>query len=100
VAEGNRHHPLQGPKVVCRLGPFHTLMSFLGSIGHVMQGSGLAEVLECCYGPNTVGMMMEGKAVKRALRGHFLVDSALNVIMLKKVLAPSTASPKRPNRVE
>ena len=31
--------------IVVRLGGFHTLMSFLGSIGHLMKGSGLEEVL-------------------------------------------------------
>ena len=36
--------------VVCRLVPFHTMMSFLGSIGTVMGGSGLVGALECCYG--------------------------------------------------
>jgi len=33
--------------IVCRLGGFHMMVSFLGSIGMVMAGSGLAEVLEC-----------------------------------------------------
>lgn len=32
-------------KVIPRLGAFHTLMSFLGSIGHLMAGSGLKELL-------------------------------------------------------
>ena len=36
--------------IVCRLGGFHMLMSFLGSIGHVMEGSGLEEALKQCYG--------------------------------------------------
>ena len=41
----------EGLDIVCRLGVFHML---LGSIGAVMSGSGLCEVLECCYGPNAV----------------------------------------------
>ena len=67
---------------VCRLGPFHLLISFLGSIGNVMRGTDLAETLGCCYGPNAVSLMTDGKAVKRALRGHFLMDSALNITQL------------------
>ena len=68
--------------IVCRLGGFHTLMSFLGSIGSIMEGSGLDEALQNCYGPNAVVHMLSGKAVERAVRGHFLTESALNVLML------------------
>ena len=32
--------------IILRLGGFHTLMSFLGSIGHIMEGSGLQHILE------------------------------------------------------
>src|SRR6218665_1725628 len=69
--------------VFCRLGGFHMLMSYLGSTGMVMAGSGLEEVLELCYGPNTVTQMMSGKAVSRALRGYILVDAALNAVALQ-----------------
>jgi len=54
-----------------RLGGFHTLMSFLGSIGSLKAGSGLSNVLEISYGPNTVCHMMSGKAV-----GRVCVDSS------------------------
>ena len=64
--------------IVSRLGGFHTLMSFLGSIGKLMEGSGLNAVLETIYGKNTVDHIITGKAVSRAIRGHFLVDAALN----------------------
>ena len=50
---------------VCRLGGFHTLMSFLGSIGSMMKGSGLEEVLENVYGPNAVKHIISGKAYAR-----------------------------------
>ena len=71
--------------VVCRLGVFHMVMSFLGSIGNVMSGSGLCEALETCYGPNTVSQIMCGKAFARAMRAHSLVESALYVLLLKYV---------------
>lgn len=48
-------------------------MSFLGCIWHVMAGSGLKEVLELLYVTNAVGHMLSGKALARAVRGHFLV---------------------------
>ena len=62
---------------VCKLGGFHILMSFLGSIGSMMKDSGLEEVLEKAYGPNVVNHIILGKAFARALCAHFLVEAAL-----------------------
>ena len=64
------------------LGGFHMMMSFKESIGFVMNGSGLSDVLEMAYGPNAISHMMRGKAVSRAIRGHFLVDSALMIKLM------------------
>ena len=61
-------------------------MSFLGSVGKLMSGSGLSELLETCYGANTVIQMMRGKVVARALRGHMLVESALVTQLLKAII--------------
>ena len=69
-------------KVVLILGGFHLMMSFIGSIGHLMKRSGISEVLGTVYGSNAVEHMISGKAVLRALRGHFLVPSALNTKLL------------------
>lgn len=61
-------------------------MSFIGSIGSMMKGSGLEEALEVAYGPNAVTQMISGKAVSRALRGHLLVEAALvNKLMMALV---------------
>ena len=49
-------------------------MSFLGSMGTMMKGRGLAESFEVVYVP-TVRQMFAGKAVSRALHGHFLVEA-------------------------
>ena len=38
-------------KIVCWLGGFHTMMSFIGSIGFVMKGSGLEEALDMAIIP-------------------------------------------------
>ena len=51
------------------------MMSFIGSIGSVMKGSGLEEALETAYGHNSVTHMISGKAISRALKGHFLVEA-------------------------
>ena len=71
--------------MVIRLGPFHTEMSFLGSIGHIMAGSGLKELLELVYASNSVIHMMNGKAVSRAVRGYMLIDMSLSVLLLEKM---------------
>ena len=68
--------------IVLKLGGFHAEMSFLGAIGHIMGGSGLQEVLECIYASNTVGHMLSGKAVMRAIRGHLLVSGVLNAMLV------------------
>ena len=71
--------------IVCRLGGFHTLMSFLGSIGKMMSGSGLEEVFEEVYAEHTVVHMLSGKAVARSLRAHILVQSALVAMILEAI---------------
>ena len=53
--------------IVVRLGGFHCLMSCAGSLGMIMEGSGLAKVMGTVYGSNTVGQMLCGKSISRAL---------------------------------
>ena len=64
-------------------------MSFLGCIGHVLKCSGLKEALELVYAENAVNHMLSGKAYARAIRGHFLVDSSLNALILQRVYGVS-----------
>ena len=61
------------------VGGFHTLMSFVGSIGHFMQGSGLSEALGVIYGENTVNKTLSGKSIAWALHGLFLTERALAI---------------------
>ena len=56
-------------------------MSFLGSIGHFMKGSGLEEVLGLMFGSNTIPHVLTGKAYARSVRGHFLVHAGLNELL-------------------
>ena len=72
-------------KVVLHLGGFHTLMSFLGCIGYFMGDSGIETVLQTVYGENSV-KHMSGKAIARALRGPFIVDSALMMKLHNKLI--------------
>ena len=72
-------------KIVLSLGGFHTEVSFLGSIGHLIAGSGLQELLELIYVPRVVEQIFSGKAIAKALRAHLLV-AVLNALILSKAL--------------
>jgi hypothetical protein len=85
--------------IVLRLGGFHSEMSFLGCIGRLMQNSGLKELLSTVYADNSVVHMLDGKAVSRAIRGHFLVDDALNSLLLQK-LVNTEVTPGNANRIQ
>ena len=74
--------------VILRLwggGGFHIMMSFLGSIGHLMAGTGLQELLEVIFAGNTVAHILSGKAVARAIRDHLLLESVLHTLLLCNV---------------
>lgn len=71
--------------VVVRLGGFHMLMSFLGAIGYIMEGSGLKEALSVIYAPNSVDKMLDGHAFARSVRGHGLVRVALMKLIYDKL---------------
>ena len=78
--------------IVTRLDGFHLLMSFLGSVGKMMELSGIEDVLESVYGSNTVKHILSGKAISRALRGHFLVQSALTIYLLQPLISFETSN--------
>lgn len=69
--------------IINKLGGFHTLMSYLGCIGHLMDGSGLREVLDVIYAENTTPHLLTGKAISRAITGHTIVEAALYVVLHK-----------------
>ncbi|KYN02063.1 hypothetical protein ALC62_07132 [Cyphomyrmex costatus] len=68
-----------------RLGGFHTLMSFLGSIGFIMDGSGLKEAFACIYADNSAEKAFTGHAYSRSIRAHFLVQVALATIIFESL---------------
>jgi hypothetical protein len=73
----------QGGKVeiVCHLGAFDVQMSFLGSTGTLMMAwSWQSELMECCFGVDTIKYINYGKAEAHAVRAHFVVDCAMNII--------------------
>ena len=59
------------------------MMSFISSIGAVMNGSALLESLETEFGTNTMPKTMDGKGISWAIRVRFLTE----VSLMAKVLA-------------
>ncbi len=70
--------------IVLRLGAFHTEMSYLGCIGHLMAASGLQELRQLIYAPNAVMHVRTGKAISRAVWAHPIVDAVLSALVLAK----------------
>ena len=60
--------------------------SFLNSIGKVMEGNGFRTALEIVYTPVTVNHMFNEKAYDRAVRGHLLCTSDVQLILLKEFI--------------
>lgn len=77
--------------MVCMLGGFHLLMSFIGSIGSLMKKSGLEESMEQIYAKNTVPHIISGKAISRALRANFIVESALVCKLMSPLIGSGNA---------
>jgi len=59
-------------KVIVRLGGFHLLMSYMGTVGKIMGGSGMEELWSEVFAKNAVVHMADGHAYARALRAHSL----------------------------
>ncbi|KAL6438744.1 hypothetical protein ACFW04_004618 [Cataglyphis niger] len=60
-------------------------MSYLGSIGYIMAGSGLNDVLSIIFVPKFVDKILWGHAYSRAVRAHTLVQVGLSQIILKEI---------------
>ena len=61
-------------------------MSFFGSIGTIMDGSGISAMFQTPYGENATKHILSGKATARATRAHILADSALLIKLQEMVL--------------
>lgn len=72
--------------VVVRLGAFHPEMSYIRSIGRIMSGSGLREILNLLYAPNAVSHVLSGKAISRAVRTMMLLDTAMQCTLNECIL--------------
>jgi hypothetical protein len=70
-------------KVFARLGGFHLLCSYMGSIGNIMKGSGLESLWQTVFAKNSTDPMMNGKAYARAVKAHLLSAAALTTYILE-----------------
>ena len=62
--------------VIARLGGFHLLKSYLGSMGNIMQDSGQLEVIQLIYpGSTTASPIVDGGCFDTAIRAHLLIIS-------------------------
>ena len=71
-------------EIFVRLGGFHRLISFLGSIGFLMGESGLRGALKTVYAPVTISHIMTGKAYTREVCGHMMSASAVLSLLLEE----------------
>ena len=69
--------------VIVRLGGFHLLMSYLGTVGMIMQGSGLKEAFCQIFAELSADKALAGHAFSRAVRGHLLVQTSLASIIFQ-----------------
>ena len=75
----------QGLPIIPRLGGFHLLKSFLGSIGYLMKGFGLEDCIKLLY-PDFTDHIESGNAYYKALRAHFMIDASLCAYFLLEKL--------------
>ena len=55
------------------------LKSYLGSMGNIMEDSGLLDVIQLVYlGSTTANHIMDGGGFDKAIRAHLLIDAAIN----------------------
>ncbi|EFX80230.1 hypothetical protein DAPPUDRAFT_318926 [Daphnia pulex] len=74
-------------EMICKLGGFHTMGSFIACIGHLMDGSGLHELIDLIYAANTTPHILTGKSISRAIRAHIIVESALHIVLHEEQLS-------------
>ena len=61
-----------------RLGGFHLLKSYLGSLGKIMEDSGPLELIQLIYpGSTRADHILSGGCFDKAIRAHLLIDPAI-----------------------
>ena len=69
------------------------MMRFLGSIGYIMQGSGLQALFELIYAEGSVNAMLNGKDISSVTRAHTLNYAVLYGYLMKKLFECKLGEP-------
>ena len=70
--------------LIARLGGFHLLKSYLGSMSNIMEDSGLLDVIQLIYpGSTTSNHIMDGGYFDKAIRAHLLIDAVIYQHIMK-----------------
>ena len=72
-------------KMVIILGTFHTCISFCGSIGYIMAGSGIQSLLELICAEHTVPHILSGKAFARGTGAQLITAGVLPSLLTGNV---------------
>ena len=86
-------------KIVLRIGGFHQMMTFLGSIGYIMQGSGLQALFELIYAEGSVNAMLNGKDIFTAARAHRLIYAVLYGYLTAKLFECNVEEPSNDRKL-
>ena len=70
--------------MVYRLDGFHTSMSFLGSIGNLINDPGLEEAFQEVYSKNTIIHILLGHAVARDVRAQSVLVNHISNTLIDK----------------
>ena len=69
-----------------RLGGFHLLKSYLGSLSNIMDDSGLLELIQLIYpGSTTANHILNGGCFDKAIRTHLLIDAVIYQHIMKNI---------------
>ncbi|XP_061840899.1 uncharacterized protein [Nerophis lumbriciformis] len=70
--------------IIPRLGGFHLLKFYLGSIGNIMEDSGLLELIQLIYpGSTAASHILDGGCFDKAIRAHLLISAAMYQHIMK-----------------
>ena len=69
------------------------MMTFLGSIGYIMQGSGLQALFELIYAEGSLNAMLNGKDIFTAIRAHRLIYAVLYEYLTAKLFECNLGEP-------
>ena len=73
---------------------------FLGSIGYIMQGSGLQVLFELIYAKGNVNAMLNGKGKSKATLAHILIYTVLYGYLTAKLFKCNLRHPCNDNKFE